>query len=330
MTKRIALINDLSGFGRCSLTAAISVIASMGVQPCPMPTAVLSAQTGYPSYFYDDYTDRMGEIQKEWEKMGACFDGIYMGFMSGCRQIEKAFQFLDAFHKKGENFLLVDPIMGDNGVRFEIFSARFQEEMKLLVKRADIITPNLTELCLLAGADKRFMQELAGAGRSERAGYPGNIPERAEVTKAAEQMAREVMREGPSEVVVTGIRCRVEKEGPELMGNLAVTEDSAVFSAYPFIGESYSGTGDLFASVIAGGKARGDALEDSMKLAGMMISRAVGDAVREGVPRNEGAEYEKYLAMLAKSGFVGETHGGSGKSDENFGEDFRGRILRGV
>ena len=47
MGKKVAVINDLSGFGRCSLTAAISVLSAMGVQACPLPTAVLSAQTGY-------------------------------------------------------------------------------------------------------------------------------------------------------------------------------------------------------------------------------------------------------------------------------------------
>ena len=88
MTKKIAVINDLSGFGKCSLTAAISVIAAMGVQPCPLPTAVLSAQTGYDSYFLDDYTDKMEPFFREWEKMGAAFDGIYTGFMAGSRQIE--------------------------------------------------------------------------------------------------------------------------------------------------------------------------------------------------------------------------------------------------
>ena len=69
MTKKIAVINDLSGFGRCSLTAALPVLAVMGVQPCPLPTAVLSAQTGYPSYYCDDFTDRMGYICDEWKKM---------------------------------------------------------------------------------------------------------------------------------------------------------------------------------------------------------------------------------------------------------------------
>ena len=61
MSKKVAVINDLSGFGRCSLTAAIPVFSVMGVQPCPLPTAVLTNQTGYPQFFCDDYTDRMDQ-----------------------------------------------------------------------------------------------------------------------------------------------------------------------------------------------------------------------------------------------------------------------------
>ena len=108
MTKKIAVINDLSGFGKCSLTAAISVIAAMGVQPCPLPTAILSAQTGYPSYFCDDYTDKMDEFRKEWKKMGVSFDGIYTGFMAGGRQIEKVFDFLDDFYTEDTFLLAID------------------------------------------------------------------------------------------------------------------------------------------------------------------------------------------------------------------------------
>ena len=39
MAGKVAVLNDLAGFGRCSLTAAISVLSAMGVQPCPLPTA---------------------------------------------------------------------------------------------------------------------------------------------------------------------------------------------------------------------------------------------------------------------------------------------------
>ena len=101
MAGKVAVLNDLAGFGRCSLTAAISVLSAMGVQPCPLPTAVLSAQTGFESYFFQDLTEQMGMITEEWKKSGAQFDGIVTGFMSDHRQIGEVNHFLDLFHKEG-------------------------------------------------------------------------------------------------------------------------------------------------------------------------------------------------------------------------------------
>ena len=284
MTKKIAVINDLSGFGRCSLTAAISVIASMGVQPCPLPTAILSGQTGYPSYFYDDYTDKMDEFRREWKKMGVSFDGIYTGFMSDGRQIEKVFDFLDTFYRK-KTFLLIDPIMGDDGRRFGMCTPEFLGMMKELTARADIITPNLTELCLLTDTDFRMIELMT---------------DEKHLLTIVEQMARNVMDRGTKEVVVTGIRFTDSSDGVRKMGNLAVTKKDKYLSAFPFVGESYSGTGDLFASVMAGGRARGDRLDESIETAGRLIGLAMEDSVREGVPRNDGVNYEQYLWMLKK------------------------------
>ena len=278
MTKKVAVINDLSGFGRCSLTAAISVIAAMGVQPCPLPTAILSGQTGYPSYYCDDYTEKMDAIRKEWEKMDVSFDGIYTGFMPTGRQIEKVFHFLDSFYTK-KTFLLVDPIMGDDGRKFGIFTPELYSMMKELVMRADIITPILTD------TDYRMIDQMT----DER-----------HLLTIVEQMARNLIAKGPREIVVTGIRFRDSADGEQKMGNLAVTKDGTSFSAFPFIGESFSGTGDLFASVIAGGKARGDKLPDTMKLAGEMIERAIRTSVKNHVPRNDGVDYEQYLWMLGE------------------------------
>ena len=283
MTKKIAVINDLSGFGRCSLTAAISVIAAMGVQPCPLPTAILSGQTGYPSYFCDEYTDRMDKIRKEWEKMEVSFDGIYTGFMSESAQIEKVLRFLDSFYKK-KTFLLVDPIMGDNGKGFDIFTSELRSMMRELAARADIITPNLTELCILTDTDYRMIEQMT---------------DEKHLLTVIEQMARNMIAKGPREIVVTGIRFTDSADGVHKMGNLAVTKKKTDLAAFPFVGESYSGTGDLFASVVAGGKARGDSLEETMQLAGKMIELALEDSVREGVPRNDGVNYEQYLWMLA-------------------------------
>ena len=284
MTKKIAVINDLSGFGRCSLVAAVSVISAMGVQPCPLPTAVLSAQTGYPSYFYDDYTDRMEEFRREWEKMAVRFDGIYTGFMADCRQIAQTQKILDTFCVK-KTFLLVDPIMGDEGRRFGMCTPDFLSAMRELAFRADIITPNLTELCLLTDTDYRMI---------------GQMTDEKHMLTIVEQMAKNVLAKGPAEVIVTGVRYRDGGDGEEKIGNLVVKKNRTVFSAFSFVGESFSGTGDLFASVIAGAKARGDALEEAVDLAGRMIELAMRDAVAGSVPRNEGVEYEKYLWMLTK------------------------------
>lgn len=284
MTKKIAVINDLSGFGKCSLAAAISVIAAMGVQPCPLPTAILSAQTGYPSYFCDDYTDKMDHFRTEWKKMDAHFDGIYTGFMADSRQGEKIFDFLDTFYEK-KTFLLVDPVMGDNGETYGIFTAELLQMMKELVSRADIITPNLTELCLLTGTDYRMIEQMT---------------DEKHLLTVTEQMSRNIMAKGPKEIVVTGIRFADCEDGIQKMGNLAVTKESVHLKAFPFIGESYSGTGDLFASAIAGGRARGDDLADVMELAGQMIELAIQDSVKEHVPRNDGVNYEQYLWMLSK------------------------------
>ena len=282
MAKKIAVINDLSGFGRCSLTAAIPTISVMGIQPCPLPTAVLSAQTGFASYYCDDYTEKMEHFRQEWEKMGVQFDGIYTGFVASETQIRRIFRFLDTFY--GEStFLLVDPVMGDEGRVYKLFTPELLRRMKELALRADVVTPNLTELCLLTGADY---------------GELGRMKGEKEITEAAGELAEKLMESGPDTIVVTGIRFEDAQSGERMIGNLAVDQSGRRLSAFPYIGGSFSGTGDLFASIIAGGIARGDDIFRTMDLAGEFVERAMKDSAAEGVERNQGTNFEKYLGML--------------------------------
>lgn len=283
MTKKIAVINDLSGFGRCSLTAALPVLAVMGVQPCPLPTAVLSAQTGYPSYYCDDFTDRMGYICDEWKKMNIRFDGIYTGFVASEQQIMNIFAFLDIFQKE-DAFLLVDPVMGDDGKVYKMFTPGLCQLMKDLVRRADIITPNLTELCLLSDTS---YEEVIG------------IQEFEEQLTVIGRMADAILDQGVETVIVTGLH--YEEDGIRKMGNLAVNSKEKVLTGYEKLGCSYSGTGDLFASVVAGGIARGDHLKDIIMEAGGFLSEAIKDSAKEGIPGPDGVNYEKFLGMLIKS-----------------------------
>ena len=157
--KKIAVLNDLSGLGKCSLTAAIPVISVMGVQACPLPTAVLSAQTGFPSYYYDDYTEHMEEIMDQWEKMDFRPDGIYTGFLAGDDQAEMALEFIERF-ADADTRILTDPILGDNGMEYPIYTEALCEKMRQLAEKASMITPNLTEALLLLYG-KEEMQYMA-------------------------------------------------------------------------------------------------------------------------------------------------------------------------
>lgn len=281
MTKKIAVINDLSGFGRCSLTAAISVLSVMGVSPCPLPTAILSAQTGYPSYYCDDYTDKMEYFREEWEKMGARFDGIYTGFVASEEQIRQIFRFLNTFHRE-ESFLLVDPVMGDDGIPYDMFTDTLLSLMRELSLQADIITPNVTELCLLTGTDYRDIS---------------SITHTPSLLKEIRILAQSLCAQRPKDVVVTGIRF-TDEDGIRQMGNLHAAKDRSRIFSFPCVGGSFSGTGDLFASCMCGGIARGDDIPSIIQTAGRFIELSMIDSVKEQSDRNGGVNYEKYLSLL--------------------------------
>ncbi len=283
MTKKIAVINDLSGFGRCSLTAAISVLSVMGVQACPLPTAILTAQTGYPSYYCDDYTDKMEYFRQEWAKMGQHFDGIYTGFVAGEAQIDQIFRFIDTF-KEPDTFLLADPVMGDDGKTFPIYSPLLLTQMRRLASLADIITPNLTELCLLTDAD---YQELT------------LYKDHRKLVQAIQELGQKLCKTGSKKIIVTGIRFH-DENGVKQMGNLLIDRESSSLFSFPYVGGSYSGTGDLFASCIAAGVARGDSIPSIIRMAGEFLELALLNSVKEQVPRNDGINYEQYLPLLAK------------------------------
>lgn len=280
--KKIALINDLSGFGRCSLTAAIPVISVQGIQACPIPTAVLSAQTGFPNYYCDDFTDRMDFIIDEWKKMNVTFDGIYSGYLASPLQIKKVLSFFETF--KGDNTMyLVDPVMGDHGRKIRIFTPELLNGMKELTLRADVITPNLTELCMLAGEDYTEIM-------SHR--------QKKDYLQRLEEVCRRLLKKAwkKQTIVVTGIIR--EKDRQEYVGNLAVSEEESFYLETPYTGKGFSGTGDLFASVICGSMVNGLSIQEAIKKATNFLQEAIEDASRENIESNHGVYFEKYLHLL--------------------------------
>ena len=280
--KRIALINDLSGFGKCSLTAAIPVISVMGIQACPLPTAILSAQTGFDHYFCDDYTDKMNQITDEWKRMQVSFDGISSGFLADSAQIQRVEYFLEQFKTK-ENLYFLDPVMGDNGQTYKTYNDELLKGTKRLALVADVMTPNLTELCLLADVDYKVL-----VSHKNEADYGKRIQAICEtlVSKASH----------PQSIVVTGIIS--EKDNKIFMGNLVVSERECAYIERPYVGKSFSGTGDLFSAVVCGSVVSGMGLTDSVQRAVDFLQTGIEDAARENVDSCHGIQFEKYLHRL--------------------------------
>lgn len=292
--KKVALINDLSGFGRCSLTAAIPVISVMGLEACPLPTAVLTAQTGFPSYYCDDYTDRMNFFTDEWTKMNVSFDGIYSGYLANPQQMKQVMYFLDYFQKENTLYL-ADPIMGDNGQKYPFFNGELLAGMRKLTSRATIITPNLTELCLLAGVSYDDLY----AHRYED-DYLLRIQDVAfgllEKNNSSQTSFGDWQTSPSQTIIVTGI-LQEDADGT-FVTNLAVSNEECACTSSPYTGISFSGTGDLFASVICGYLVKGVPLQEAMDKAVDFLQPAIEEATNAGIPRDFGIPFQKYLSRL--------------------------------
>lgn len=283
--KKIALIHDLSGFGKCSLTAAIPVVSAMGIQACPLPTAVLSSQTGFESFFYDDFTDKMNEITNEWKKLNVPFDGIYSGFLASPKQVENVLYFLDSFQTPNTLYL-ADPVLGDHGRTIKIFSEELLAGMQKLCAHSYICTPNLTELCLLTHTSY-----------TELVSYEDSESYLQRITDLAKKFLSQCGN--THYVLVTGI-IRT-KDNKKYVGNLAVSKvekEPVIFHETPYTGKGFSGTGDLFSSVISASLVSGLTLDEAITKAIDFLQPAIEEATNDNIPSAHGIHFEKYLYKL--------------------------------
>lgn len=282
--KKIAVINDLSGFGKCSLVADIAVLSATGHAVYPVTTAVLTAQTGFPHWHCEPMTPMLPRYVEEWHAMGARFDAILVGFLLNEAQADEILAFLKAFRPKNGPVLL-DPISADSGRIFDHVTPGLIEKLRLLADKADILTPNVSELCLLADAGMKAVLSLEGD----------------ELTEKLAELSKSLLNRPGKCVIVTGVPGAAEDpDGKEekTIGNLIVTREGAELIRFPSVGASYSGTGDLFAAAVLGGYLNGKSFARSVHAAGDFILRAVRDAHAEKTDPREGAAFEAHLPML--------------------------------
>lgn len=273
--KKIAVINDLSGFGRCSLTAALPVISALGIECCPLPTAILSNQTGYPSFFCTDYTENLTSYIDEWKKLGVKFDGILTGYLASEKQAEIIGNFIEEF-ADNETLVFVDPVMADDGVLYDTYNADLCEKVKKLTEKANIITPNLTELCILCGADY------------EKISKENN-------TEKIAELSRSLLNNKLNNVIVTGVKKENE------IHNIIVEKDGTSVVKSRLLDGSYSGTGDLFSSVVCGAMVTGKSVYDAVKLAAEFIKKSIENTPTVKAYNPDGVNFQTELEMLTNA-----------------------------
>lgn len=273
-TPRIAAIHDLSCFGRCSLTIALPVLSAMGCQCCPLPTALLSAHTGFPGNTFLDLTAEMGRIADHWTAMDLQFDAIYSGFLGSADQVDTVARFFDTF-KKSDTAVIVDPVMGDHGTAYRTCTPELCRGMRVLAENSDVITPNLTEAALLLDRPYEEIQ------RTD-----------------AYEVVRRLSVGGRRSVVLTGYSSESGQTGA-----LCFDRDSGESKAVqtPREPQDFSGTGDLFASVLAGGVARGVPLFQAAQAAADFVRDCIARTLAEGLTEQDGVDFEPLLGQLTSS-----------------------------
>ncbi|MDR1356526.1 MAG: pyridoxamine kinase [Tannerellaceae bacterium] len=274
--QRVAAIHDLSGFGKCSLTVAIPILAAAGIEASALPTALLSTHTGGISGFtYLDTTSEMRPFAEHWKSLGIYFDAIYSGFLGSTGQLDIVKDFIADF-KREDNIVLVDPVMADNGELYKIFTPDFVPGMRELCKRADIIVPNITEAALLLGEDYRPEPYTADYIEHLLAGLSGL---------------------GPDRVVLTGV-CFTDKE----LGVATCDRTTGVndYSFVPRIPGYYHGTGDVYASALLAGLLNGFSLIESAGIAVRYTAGSIRRTYEAGTDIRFGVNFEQGVPDLLK------------------------------
>ena len=268
--KKIAVINDFSGFGRCSIAVSLPIISAMKIQCCPLPTSIFSNHTGFDSFFYTDFTEHMNAYMDEWKKLNLRFEGILTGFLGSPEQIRIVKRFLELF-KTPDNITVIDPVMGDYGKLYPTYSQLLADQMSALVPYADILTPNLTEACMLTGT--AYQPDIDDHGLSE--------------------ICKKLCDMGPKKIVISGL------ERGENLENF-IYEDGKIpqIILEHKVGPFRSGTGDVFSTIIAADAVNGCEFADSVRHASSFVAKALRRTVALDLPKTDGICFEEFLTEI--------------------------------
>ncbi len=275
---KLAVINDLTGFGHCSLAVAIPIISVMGVQACPVPTGIFSNHMAFPEWHYTDFTPEMSSYLSVWERLSLSFDGISCGFLGNEALIPALSGFFKQQKETYGTCILLDPVMGDHGKAYSSVTPSYQKALTGLCSLADILTPNLTEACFLTGT--AYPEELLTKNNLQP------------LLSLLSGMAAKLHGMGIGKVVITGIKIG------NFFGNYVSVPGSCELLFSPAGGPSRPGTGDIFAAILSADAVKGVPFSDSVKKAAEFVRICTEGSAALNIPIVEGVCLEQYLPLL--------------------------------
>lgn len=271
--KRILTIQDISCVGKCSLTVALPIISAMGVETAVLPTAVLSTHTMFKGFTFRDLTSDLNDISNHWKKENLGFDALYTGYLGSFEQLDICSKMFSDYKTK-DNFILVDPVMADNGKLYPGFSQEFADNMAKLCGKADIIVPNLTEASFMlhtpyveSGYDEKYIQD----------------------------KLKDLCALGCKIAVLTGVSFEDGK-----LGVYAYNSQTGEYFSYynRRIPVSFHGTGDIFASTLCGALTRFGDLKKALEIAVDYTVECIDLTVKEDNHCWYGVEFERAIPYL--------------------------------
>jgi len=273
--KRILTIQDISCFGKCSLTVALPILSAMGVETVILPTAVLSTHTLFKGFTCKDLSDQLIPITDHWKREKITFDAIYTGYLGTEEEIDTVIGIINAF--RDENTLvIVDPAMGDNGKLYPAFNEAYAKKNADLCAVADIIDPNITEAAFLTG-----------------------LPYREVYTEQyVMEMLTALAALGAKTPILTGVSLSEGKTGA-----MGYDTEKKTFFNYQNdrIPAAYHGTGDIFSSVLAGAFVRGLDRTEALKIAADYTAKTIAETKKNPANPWYGVAFEATIPALVQA-----------------------------
>lgn len=326
LPRKLALIHSFSGFGHSTMSVILPIVSAMGVQGCPLPTAVFSNHTGFSEWYKADFTEHMLPYMEAWEHLNLKFDGIYSGYLGSGVQCDALLSFVQT-HPEATYFL--DPVMGDHGKLYRAITAEHVSAMKTLTAHAQYIFPNITEACVLTDTpynDSFTRNELCKIMQKLHAMGPAHIVITGIREPGSSNDVNGLREPGSSNIFVNYIseqpasapasftyaaECAHTYESTHA-GEFAHAAEFAHADACaavniptdiqriacPAAGASRPGTGDIFGAVAISSILKGMSLQSSVQKAAHFVYDCIRASDENSLPVCEGTCFELVLPKL--------------------------------